>query len=121
MRFGEYLIKKDLISEKELETALEMQRQTKVPLGKLAVETGCIDKLKNMQLLLEQIETNRRYGDIALEQGLLTEKKIEELIEVQKAESIPLGKILADTTGLSKYQLVMALKEFIKIKDEEQR
>jgi len=115
MFFGEYLVSKKLLKKEEINYALESQRQTRYPMGKLAVEMGYISKLENIKILLEQKKTKNYYGEIAKSHGLLTEENIKGLMEAQKAKSLPLGKILVEQTSLSRFDLIMALKDFIRL------
>jgi len=112
MRFGEFLVSKNLVSEQQVNEALDIQRHSKQPLGKIAVMLGFISKVDNLKLLLEQNRTNKRYGDLAVEHNLLTEKQINEILVAQQAEIIPMGKALIEIKAISRIDSVMALVEY---------
>ncbi len=118
MRFGEFLVSKNLLNEEDIRKALEIQRQTRVLLGKLAVDMGYISKIKNLQILMEQNKTKMSYGEIAIKKGFLTEDQIHELIQIQKTRAVLFGKILREHNFLTRKQLTKALLDFLKVKNE---
>lgn len=114
MRFGEFLIQQKLVTEAQIEDALEEQRLSSPLLGNLAVQTGMLDRLTNIHILIEQKKSLRNYGQIAKEKGLLSDTELNELIKLQLATRQQLGKILVKKTALTRFQLIMALKVFVK-------
>jgi len=114
MRLGEFLVSKHLVTEEEITKALEVQRHSKTMLGKLAVEHGMLGKLDNIHIILAQRNTGKSYGQLAKEKNLLREEQIRELLDLQEATRMPLGKVLVEETALSRYQLVMALREYVR-------
>ncbi|MDH5542611.1 MAG: hypothetical protein OEY64_06570 [Nitrospinota bacterium] len=112
MRFGEFLISKNLVTEQQVNEALDIQRHSKLPLGKIAVMHGFISKVDNLKLLLEQNRTNKRYGDLAIEHNLLTNEQINEILVAQQAEMIPMGKALIEIKAISRLDSIMALVEY---------
>jgi hypothetical protein len=113
MRFGDYLLNRNLATPEQISRALEFQRSSTRPLGKLARELGYINRKENVQVLLENIKSEKRYGDIAVEMGLLTRQQIDDLVEIQKRDSVMIGNILVEEEVLTKKQLLNALKNFI--------
>jgi type IV pilus assembly protein PilB len=67
--------------------------------------------------LHEHIKTKKRYGEIAVESGLMTEDQVKEVLRVQERDSLMLGKILVENGALTRRQLLKALKEFTEIID----
>ena len=116
MRFGEYLLSRNLVTPEQLSRALEFQRTYTRPLGKLAREMGYISRKQNVQVLLENIKTKKRYGDIAVEKGLLTRQQVDELVEIQKRDSVMIGNLLVEDEVLTQKQLLGALKDFIDLR-----
>ena len=53
MRFGDYLLSRNLATPEQISRALEFQRSSTRPLGKLARELGYISRKENVQVLLE--------------------------------------------------------------------
>ena len=116
MRFGEYLLSRNLVTPEQLSRALESQRSYTRPLGKLARELGYISRRGNVQVLLENIKSEKRYGDIAVEKGLLTRQQVDELVEIQKRDSVMIGNLLVEDEVLTQKQLLGALKDFIDLR-----
>jgi hypothetical protein len=113
MRFGDYLLSRNLVTPEQIARALESQRSYTRPLGKLARELGYVSRKENVQVLLENIKSEKRYGDIAVEKGLLTRQQIDDLVEIQKRDSVMIGNLLVEDEVLTKKQLLEALRNFI--------
>ena len=113
MRLGEFLVSKNLVSEADIEHALETQRQTRKFLGALAVEVGMLSRLENIRIIMAQRAGDKSYGEVAREKGLLTGEQVEQLVQLQHDTSLPLGKVLVAETSLRRFDLVMALKEYV--------
>jgi hypothetical protein len=113
MRFGDYLLSKKLVTPEQLSKALESQRSYTRPLGKLARELGYISRRNNVQVLLDSIKSGQRYGDIAVKQGFLTRQQVEDLLEIQKRDSVTIGNLLVEDEVLTKHQLLESLRDFI--------
>jgi len=113
MRFGDYLVSRNLATPEQIAKVLEFQRSYTRPLGKLARELGYISRKENVQVLLENIKSEKRYGDIAIEMGLLTRQQVEDLMEIQKRDTVMIGNLLVEDEVLTKKQLLGALKNFI--------
>jgi hypothetical protein len=113
MRFGEYLLSRKLATREQISRALEFQRSYTRPMGKLARELGYISRRENVQILLDNIKSEKRYGDIAVARGVLTRQQVDHLVEIQKRDSVMIGNILVDDLVLTKRQLLEALRNFI--------
>lgn len=113
MHFGDYLLSKDLVKPEELNKALAYQRDYNLPMGKFAQSLGYISRRDNVRILLEQLKTGRRYGDVAVEKGFLTRDQVAKVLEAQNRDYMMLGKILVEDGVLTRSQLLRALKDFI--------
>ena len=112
MRFGEYLVSRKLVTDEQLSKALELQRASMRPMGKFAKKLGYISRKDNVRVLLEHIKGNKRYGDLAVEMGFLTEEQVRDVLETQSREGVMLGKILVQEGALTRVELLHALKDF---------
>jgi len=112
MRFGDYLLIRNLVTKEQLNRALEYQRDYNRPMGKFAYELGYISRTDNIRILLEHIKSKKRYGNIAIELGLLTRQQLDEVLAAQNHHSVMLGKVLVQNGVLSRVQLLEALKNF---------
>lgn len=113
MRFGDYLLARQLITETALEQALEMQRIYHRPLGKCAEDLGFVTRRQNVAILLKQLSIGKCYGDIALEMGMMNQDQINQAILAQRKSIVLLGKILVEKNILTRKEMVLALKEFV--------
>jgi len=113
MLFGDFLLNKKLVTPEQLTCALEFQRNYNRPMGKFAQKLGYINRKDNVQVLLEHIKNQKRYGDIAVEMGFMTKEQIEDVLETQSRDSVMLGKILLQNGALTKNQLLQALKSYL--------
>jgi aspartate ammonia-lyase len=110
MRFGDFLINEKLVTQEQLNRALDYQRDYNRPMGIFAQKLGFISRKDNVRILLEHIKTGKRYGDIAVEKGFMTQEQIRKVLEAQSRDSVMLGKILVQNGALTKSQLLQALK-----------
>ena len=65
MRFGEYLIKKEMIDRSELEDALKFQEENHITLGVLAIREQLLSNKQLSTVLDNQRERGGLFGDIA--------------------------------------------------------
>ena len=77
MHFGLYLKKKGIISAEQLVAALEAQLETLPRIGQLALEEGIISPRDIFDVLQAQrSRTDVRFGDLAIEMGLMTRNEL---------------------------------------------
>ena len=115
MIFGEYLVKRNIIQEKDLVRALSIQKTDRVPLGQLAMQKGLIDNKQLFRILSRQRkpdEKNKNFGMLAVEMNYLSQEEVEMLLERQTHTSRLLGEILVSQGLVSQMELIKALKKF---------
>ena len=115
MIFGEYLIEQNIIREKDLDRALEIQKTDRLPLGQLALQKGLIDNKKLFRILSRQRkpeEKNRSFGKLAVAMEYLTQDQVDTLLEQQTHTNRLLGEILVSQGWVSQMELIKALKKF---------
>ncbi len=113
--FGEFLVAKGLVDEDVLMVALDIQRQSRRPLGQIALQTGLITKKDLLKILTEQrkeLPLDKSFGLIALELGILTTDQVDSLVASQSESNAMLGEILVGQDRLTKAQLTQSLQEF---------
>jgi hypothetical protein len=113
--FGEYLVEQNIIGEKDLARALEIQKTDRVPLGQLALQKGLIDNKQLFRILSRQRkpeEKNKSFGKLAVEMEYLNQEQIETLLERQTHTNRLLGEILVTQGLVSQMALIKALKKF---------
>jgi hypothetical protein len=115
MIFGEYLVKQNIIREKDLARALEIQKTDRVPLGRLAMQKGLIDNKQLFRILSRQRkpeEKNKSFGKLAVAMEYLSQDQVEALLEQQTHTNRLLGEILVSEGWVSQMKLIKALKKF---------
>ena len=113
MRFGDFLLARQLVTEAALEEALELQRVNHQPLGKCAEGLGYITRRENVAILLKQLKVGKKYGDVALEMGLMNQDQLNQALQAQRKSLFLLGTILVRKGVLTRKEMVFALKEFV--------
>jgi hypothetical protein len=97
MHFGLYLKKKGIITAEQLVDALELQHSELVRIGQLAIEEGILSARDVFKVLRCQSDLpNERFGEIAVELGLMTEDQLQHLLMVQSNRKPPLLDVLVD-------------------------
>ena len=115
MIFGEYLVEKSIIREKDLVRALEIQKTDRVPLGQLAIQKGLIDNKQLFRVLSRQRkpeEKNKSFGKLAVAMEYLSQDQVETLLERQTHTNRLLGGILVSQGWVSQVNLIKALRKF---------
>lgn len=81
--FGKYLMDQGIISGAQYNDLLENTKNSKVQMGLLAVETGLMTEEQTKEVNLLQQQEDKRFGDIAIEKGYLTEADVTDLLDRQ--------------------------------------
>src|SRR3982751_2165598 len=105
MHFGLYLKNKGIISAEQLVAALEMQLATLPPVGQLALEECIISPRDIFNVLHAQRQSpNERFGELAIEMGLITRDQLMRLLMLQADRKTALADILVGQGVLSETQ-----------------
>ncbi len=115
MNFGDYLVRQNIIREKDLTQTLEMQKIDRIPLGQLALQKGLIDNKVLFRILSRQRKEegrNQTFGQLAIQLGYLTEEQISELLKMQIRTNRLLGELLVSQEFVSQVEMIKALKKF---------
>jgi len=113
--FGEYLVERNIIREKDLARALEIQKTDRVPLGQLAMQKGLIDNKQLFRILSRQRkpeEKDKSFGKLAVAMEYLSQEQVKTLLERQTHTNRLLGEILVSQGWVSQMELIKALKKF---------
>lgn len=110
--FGNYLLNQRLVSNWQLIEALELQKNTKLKLGVLAINAGYMTAAQVDEVHAAQQRMDKRMGDIAVEMGYLTQEKVTELLSSQKMGHLLLGQALVDKGYMTNRQFETALNEY---------
>ena len=95
MHFGLHLKKRGIISAEQLVAALEVQLNTLVPIGQLALEEGILSARDIFAILRAQSDSPHvRFGELAIELGLMTRDELMRLLMIQADRKRSLSEIL---------------------------
>jgi hypothetical protein len=122
MHFGMYLKHKGIISAEQLVDALEVQMKRLVPIGQLALEEGVLSARDIFNVLQAQSKLpNERFGDMAVEMGLMTRDDVMRLLMIQADRKRPIAEILVGQGVLTNSQLSAELAAYRRAQLEPQR
>jgi hypothetical protein len=95
MHFGLHLHRKGLITADELVAALEVQTRNLVRIGQLALEEGILTARDIFDVLRAQHRSpNARFGELAIDMGLMSHDNLMQLLLIQTDRKLPLSEIL---------------------------
>ncbi len=114
MKFGEFLVKKVLITPAELDIALNLT-QVKFYFGVLSVREKYLDMDALTDVLEEQktIKPNKKIGQIAVSKGLMSEEHVEKILAIQRESEEFLGEILVDMRVIDSEELQKQLEAYL--------
>ena len=114
MEFGEFLVKKGLITRAELDIALNLT-QVKFIFGVLSVRKKYLDMDALADLLEEQrtIKPHKKIGQIAVSKGLMSEEQVEKILAIQRESEEFLGEILVDMRVIDSEELQKQLEAYL--------
>jgi hypothetical protein len=116
IRFGEFLIENNVITEEQLKRALSQQTTGHYKFGESAFELGIIER-KHIDTVLaamtEEAYAGKNFGTVAKELGLLSPDEVDEVTALQDDIAIRLGEILAMSGYISKEEAERRLAEFM--------
>jgi len=92
--FGQFLIKKGVISESQFLSALQVQHDCNVLLGQLAMELNMLDAGQVKDIHQQQTTQNKCFGEIATGLTLLSDEQVQTLLLIQKHRNRRIGEVL---------------------------
>ncbi|HEY3394083.1 MAG TPA: hypothetical protein VGK58_15325 [Lacipirellulaceae bacterium] len=102
MQVGLYLKKKGIITAEQLVAALEEQLGSLVPIGQLALEENVLSPRDIFDVLQAQSDSpNERFGDLAVEMGLMSRSELMRLLMIQADRKRPITDILIEQGALT--------------------
>ncbi len=110
--FGNYLLRKQLVSPEQLSEALQLQKNTRLKLGVLAINAGLMTADQVERAHDRQQRADKRIGDVMVEMGFLTKDQVEELLKTQPTGHLLLGQTLVDKGYMTNAQFENALKDY---------
>jgi hypothetical protein len=95
MQFGLHLCRREIITAEELVAALEVQTRRLVKIGQIALEEGVLSARDIFDVLRAQHRLpHMRFGELAVEMGLMTRNDLMRLLMIQAERKLSLADIL---------------------------
>ncbi len=113
MKFGEFLIKKGLITDTELDLASNLA-VSKLFFGVLSVREEYLE-LDSLGNLLEEQKTTKQHkkiGQIAVSKGLMNQEQVEKILAIQRESEGFLGEIFASMGVIDSRELEKQLEAY---------
>ena len=113
MHFGLYLKNKGIVSADQLVAALEAQLATQPRIGQLALEEGIISPRDIFDVLQAQRRSPEvKFGELAIEMGLMTRDELTRLLMLQADRKRPLAEVFAAEGILTERQVTQEMAEY---------
>jgi len=116
--FGQYLLKKGLVTNKDINDACYLQRKRCQKIGRKARETGLLSDADIVRITRKQSELGSKFGETAEKLKLLTHEQVSELLDKQKREYMLFGEALILSGVLSESIVKRELKRFCEEREE---
>jgi hypothetical protein len=110
--FGQYLIEKKLISQRDLLRAIDLQDQHNLRFGDLVLKHKLMTSAQISEVHRAQRRTDLQFGELAVKMGYLTEEQVQHLLHLQRSTHLFIGQALVKLKAISDAQLSKALNEF---------
>ena len=94
--FGQHLLKRGLITEEQLDHALEEQRAATVSIGRLAHAHGHMSAEEVVKVLEQQVREELPFEELAVRSRFLTEEVRDRLVALHEDSRRPLGEWLVE-------------------------
>jgi hypothetical protein len=113
MQFSLYLKNKGVITAEQLVAALEQQLNSLVPIGQLAMEENVLSPRAIFTVLQAQSDSpDARFGELAIELGLMTRGDLMRLLMVQADRKRPIVELLVDQGALTQSKAASELAAY---------
>ena len=113
VQFGEFLIKKGLITDTELDLASNLA-VSKLFFGVLSVREEYLelDSLGNLLEEQKTIKQHKKIGQIAVSKGLMNQEQVEKILAIQRESEGFLGEIFASMGVIDSRELEKQLEAY---------
>lgn len=110
--FGDYLLKKNKISQSQLEDVLSQQQSSRAKLGLIAVAEKLLTSKQAEELNELQKLKDSRFGDIAIEKGYLLKEEVNHLLNLQGNSYLKFVQALMDNNVMNMNEIETTLVEY---------
>lgn len=109
---GNYLLQKGIVSQEQLFNAMSRLSHTHIKLGTIAIHEGLMTAKEVDECLYVQTREDKRFGEIAIERGYLTDEQVNDLLSKQTPDYILLGQNLVEDNVFSYEELERILFDY---------
>ena len=109
---GKYLVDENVITADENRGLHEDMTQTRVKLGTIAVADGLMNTKQVEEINHLQTQQDKRFGDIAIELGYITGEQLDEMLSKQGNAAMKYYQLLNEKKGISMEKIDSYVKGF---------
>ncbi len=91
--FGNFLLSKGYITNEQLFDALK-RKSTKARKARYSCHSGLMTAAEVDSVIVEQTHQDKKFGELTIEMGYLTDEQVKELLNIQSPDFLLLGQIL---------------------------
>lgn len=112
MRFGIYLVRKELLNPEEFLEILDQQLSEQPLLGALAIKSGKLTMRQVFEVLKTQADSSEQFGAVAVQLGFMGESDVSELLIMQMGACRSLSEILIEGGYLPRSTVTAELEQY---------
>jgi CheY-specific phosphatase CheX len=112
--FGQFLLENRAINAQQLLAATSYQEKMNLKFGDTAIQLGLLDKDKVAKIFSLQRSEDLKTGEAGIKLGFLTQVQVDQVLRAQKNSHVMIGKALVETGALTDAQLSEQLQAFKK-------
>jgi CheY-specific phosphatase CheX len=116
--FGQYLLENGAIDGAQLLAGIAHQEKTNLRFGEVAVQLGLLEEDDVSSLLNEQKAHDLKLGEAAVKLGLLTQEQVGQVLRAQQNSHVLIGEALVATGALTREKLDAHLGAFLKEQEQ---
>ncbi len=110
--FGNYLLSKEKITKDQFTSCMEYMRANRVKLGLIAESEGLLTRQQADELNRLQMQSDKRFGDLAIEKGYLTDADISHLLQLQGNPYLIFVQALEENNLMNRDYIAACVEEF---------
>ncbi len=110
--FGNYLLNKEKITKDQFTSCMEYMRANRVKLGLIAESEGLLSRQQADELNRLQMQSDKRFGDLAIEKGYLTDADISHLLQLQGNPYLIFVQALEENNLMNRDEIAQYVSDF---------
>lgn len=112
--FGNYLLNKGKMTKDQFTSCMEYMRANRVKLGLIAESEGLLTRKQADELNHLQMQSDKRFGDLAVDKGYLTDADISHLLQLQGNPYLIFVQALEENKIMNRDEITDLVSEFQK-------